>query len=82
MTKQYTVAYMSFFDNDLRLAVVEATSELEAAKKFLYDITDDKYKQGELDEQASENYPKDMEALKEYHFNADAVINVIEIPTK
>lgn len=76
--KKYVVGYMSFFENDLQLHNVKADSELEAVKKVLVRLCSDDSKKAEIEFQKSDDFPKTLNDLKQYYWNADALINVIE----
>lgn len=77
--KDYMVAYLSFFDNDMQMVQVKATSEYEAIKKAMVEISSEDTKQEEIDFQNSEDYPANLDEQKEYYFDADLAINVKEI---
>lgn len=66
MKNKYVVAYMTFFDNDLSVEIVEADSELEAACDFikLHGFSN-----------KAEDY-KDLAHLKDTLFDSDCVIEV------
>lgn len=77
--KNFVVGYLSFFDNELILEKIEAESDYEAIKKAMLNIVSEEYRQDEIDFQNSEEYPKKMSDLRDYFFNGDSVINVIEL---
>lgn len=77
--KKFVVGYLTFFENELILHQVEANSDYEAVKKTMLEITSEEYKDDELQWQNSEDYPKTMQELKNHLFDADTVINVIEL---
>lgn len=64
MEKTYVVGFVNFFDNELKLEIVQASSEFEAAKDYL-----------KLDDLTS----KTVEELKEELINQDCLIEVKEI---
>ena len=66
--KNYVVAVISFFENDINQFKVEAENEYEAVKKGVIAFTKEEYRQSEIDLQNSEDYPKDIEGL-EYLYN-------------
>lgn len=68
MLNYYVVAYMSFFDNNLKQMVVKATSDVEAALHVLMLEGWEFVAEGAT-----------MAQLKDECFNSDAVINVLEI---
>lgn len=75
--KNYVVAIISFFDNEIKQFKIEAESEYEAVKKAMVEFTGDKYKQSEIDWQKSEDYPTDLKELSEVQSEMD--FSVIEI---
>ncbi|WIC41441.1 hypothetical protein MA9V1_177 [Chryseobacterium phage MA9V-1] len=78
--KKYVVATMNFFDNKIIQKVVEAESDIEAAKKFrASQYNNDEDNANELEFQQSPDYPKTVEELDQYLFNGDELISVIEI---
>lgn len=77
--KNYVVAVISFFDNDIQQFKVEAENEYEAVKKGILYFTPEQYIQGEIDFQNSEDYPKDIEGLETLYNNAELDFSVIEI---
>lgn len=77
--KNYVVALLSFFDNDINQFGVEAESPYEAVKKAMVENTSDKYKQEEIDLQNAEDYPKTFEEIQDYLGNSDTTISVIEV---
>jgi DNA-binding protein len=77
--KNYVVALISFFDNDIKQLKVSAESEYEAVKKAVIEFTSEEYKQSEIDFQNSEDYPKDIESLDEHFSNIEMDFSVIEI---
>ncbi len=66
--KTYIIAYISFFDNDLKLKQVVAESELKAGIAFL------------LNEQLidKDDIVVNMEQLKQFAFDCDSMIEVKE----
>lgn len=77
--KKYVVAVISFFDNDVQQFKVEAENEYEAVKKGVLAFSKEEYREGELEFQNSEDYPKDMEGLEHLYNNAEMDFSVIEI---
>ena len=61
---KYVVGYLSQFDNELQLEIIEANSKVEACIKYL-DFDD--------------NELNSMEKIHDYCANCDASINVIQI---
>lgn len=63
---RYAVGYINFFDNDLKIEIVEASSVREAVNKHScivdYGV-----------------FPEDLEDIKNFFFNADAAIDVVQI---
>jgi len=77
--KNYVVAVISFFENDIQQFKVEAENEYEAVKKGILAFTKEEYKKGEIAFQNSEDYPKDMDGLEDLYNNAEMDFSVIEI---
>jgi hypothetical protein len=77
--KNYVVALLSFFDNDIKQFGIEAESPYEAVKKAMIENTSDKHKQFEIDYQNSEHYPTTFEEMEDYFANSDMTISVIEV---
>jgi hypothetical protein len=72
--KKYVVAYINFFDNELKMSIQEAKNEVHACKNYL------KIKQNENPSDSWVNdLPDNLEELKEKMFNLDSMINAIEI---
>jgi hypothetical protein len=69
----YVVAFISFFDNELRQKVVESTSKRQAMLDYLASYQDLVF--DETDLLAME----DAEAVMEMCFNLDCAISAIEI---
>lgn len=63
---KYVVAYISFFDNELKQEVVEASSEVNALLWFISDRT----RPDDLDT---------VEAIQQHMFDCDSAISVIAI---
>ena len=56
--KNYVVAILSFFENEVRMFKIEAENEYEAIKKGMIEFCEDEEsKQSEIDYQNSEDYP-------------------------
>jgi hypothetical protein len=68
MNNKYVVAYMSFFDNNLKQIIVRANTDVDAAIHVLM-----------LEGWEFVNDGATMQQLQEECFNSDAVINVLEI---
>lgn len=70
---KYAVGFLSFFDNDLVVNIVEADSVKEAICKHesiaVYEET----------EAWLSELPDDLETLKEEFFNGDLAVDVVEI---
>jgi hypothetical protein len=63
---KYAVAYISFFDDDLELSMIEAESESEAAKK-------------RLEIEGFEEFPDSIEDIEQWCFDCDTSIKVLRI---
>lgn len=72
--KKYAVAYINFFDNDLKMSIQEAENEVDACKKHLLNnnVSDEK-------NSWVYNLPDNLEELQYEMFNMDSQINAIEI---
>lgn len=77
--KNYVVALISFFENDIKQFKVEAENEYEAVKKGVLAFTNEEYRASEIEFQNSEDYPKNMEGLELFYNNADMDFSVMEI---
>lgn len=77
--KNYVVAIISFFENDIKQFKVSAENEYEAVKIGMVEFTKEEYRQSEIDFQNSEDYPKDVDGLSNYYINCDMDFSVIEI---
>ena len=78
--KNYAVGYLTFFENELKMFKIQADSEYEAVKKVMVEAAGkEEYKQDEIDWQASEDYPGNLEDLIEMLYNSDVAVNVIEV---
>ncbi len=71
--KRYVVSYISFFDNDLKSGIIEAENEQEACIKYM--VNED----ASIQDWISSWKDKSLEVIKYECFNADSMINVIEI---
>lgn len=69
--KKFCVSYISFYDNELMLEVVQAESETDAVLKASFGLAE--YLKQEGIEQSLEGY-------KQACFNADSMVNTIEVP--
>lgn len=76
--KQFVVAVISFFDNEIKQYKVEAESDFEAAKKVLVEFAGN-YKEDEIKHQNSDDYPKDLKSLRVYLGNGEMDISVMEV---
>ncbi len=78
--KNYVVAIISFFENDIKQFKISADDEYQALKKALVDFhSDEESKKYEIDYQNSIDYPKTIKDLESYLNNGDMSSNVIEI---
>ena len=68
--KKFVIAYMTFFDNELKQEIVEAEDALQAALSYLGNV-------GDSDDLYTDCTT--LAALQEELFNGDALINVLEI---
>ncbi len=64
--KTFVVAYLDFFDNDLKMKKIEASTDVDAVKKYLGD---------------GWNFPEGatLDDIQNICFNADVCVNVIEV---
>lgn len=75
--KNFAVAIMTFWDNELLLLKVEAENKYEAAKLGMIEICKDEVvRQSELEWQASPDYPKTYEEMEELD---EISVKVIEL---
>jgi hypothetical protein len=77
--KNYVVALLSFFENEIKQFGIEAESPYEAVKKCMIEMASEEYKQEEIDFQNSEEYPKTIEEMDDYFANCDMVFSVMEV---
>lgn len=77
--KNYVVAVISFFDNDVKQFKVEAENEYNAVKKGIIAFTNEEHRQSEVEFQNSEDYPTDIKGLEHLYNNAEMDFSVIEI---
>lgn len=77
--KNYVVAIISFFENQIKQYPISAENEYEALKIGLVNFTNEEYRASEVEFQKSENYPKTLDELERYLANADMSSSVIEI---
>lgn len=71
--KKYVVAYINFFDNELKMSIIEAENEVDACKQYL------KIKEFNENNDWINNLPNNLENLRDEIFNTDSQINAIEI---
>lgn len=78
---KYSVAWMNFFDNDLKMISVEADNPIaamiEGARRLIGDPDIDKWLYAMLDVPASKGHMARIEEIQEEFFNADQVIAVM-----
>lgn len=69
---KFVVAFVSLFDNEILMQVIEAKSGIEAALEYCKQnyFSDGSFGQEEF---------STLEELKSYMFNGDCLINVIEV---
>lgn len=81
--KNYIVAILSFFDNDIKQFKITAKNEYEAVKKGMVQFCIDDEKDAseyEIAYQNLENYPKNIKELEEvYYHNNDIVFSIMEV---
>jgi hypothetical protein len=78
--KNYVVALISFFDNEIKQFCIEAESPFDAVKKSKVEfLLSDEYKQSEIDFQNSENYPTDLDGLDDMFANSEMDFSIIEV---
>ena len=80
---KYAVAYMNYFDNDLKLTVIEAhnpiTAMIEGARKLMGNPASDKWLDAMLqDTPAPDGHAAQIEEIQEEFFNTDQLIARIE----
>ena len=68
--KRYAVAHMDFFNNDLKIAIVEANGEVEAIIKGMKSIDED------LGAWVAGLAHFSVEELKQSFFNVDRLVDV------
>jgi len=81
---KYAVAYMNYFDNDIKLTVVEAddpiTAMVEGAREMMKARDDDEWLNEKLENIPSPNgYAERIEKIREDFFNTDQAIAVMPI---
>lgn len=78
--KNYIVAIISFFENNIKQFKIEAESEYEAVKKAMVEFcTTEDAKKSEIEFQNSGEYPIDIQELSFHYANCDMDFSVIEI---
>lgn len=68
-----------FFENEIKLLKISASSEYEALKEGCVQFTSEEHREEEIEWQKSDDYPKDFEALMKLLHNSDMCVNVIEV---
>jgi len=85
---KYAVAYMNYFDNDLKLTVVEAdnpiTAIVEGVRKMTEAKDDDRWLNSFLEDAARDkigvdDYAERIEYIRQEFFNTDALVAVMPI---
>lgn len=71
--KKYAVAYMNFFDNDLKIVIIEDDDPIKALIRGARQLVDNS---DWLDESVARN---SLEVIKAMFFDADQLIEVKEI---
>jgi len=62
--KNYVVAVISFFENEIKQFKIQSENEYEAVKKAMVEFTEtEDGKKSELEYQNSDDYPKTIEEL-------------------
>ena len=72
--KRFVVAYMSLFDNNLKMEIVEGNDPIKILQDHLFrewDIKDE--------DKIDIEMPNTLEDLQNYCFNGEYVINIIEV---
>ncbi len=77
--KNYVVAIISFFENQIKQYTVSAENEYEALKIGLLNFTPEEQRADEVDFQKSVEYPQNLDELEKYLANGDMSGSVIEI---
>lgn len=76
--KNYVVAIISFFDNNIKQFNIVAENQYDAVKKGMIEFCDQEdYKQSEIDFQNSDDYPKTIEELDSVYDEMD--FSVMEV---
>jgi len=70
--KKYAVAYTYIADNDLEIEFVEAESCRDAIIQVI--------RKQDWPEDQCQQLPEDLEAIKEWMFNGDSLVDVKELP--
>lgn len=74
----YVVGICSMFENEVKLFKITAENEYEAAKAAMVDFCEDnEAKAFELEWQKSDDYPKDLQCMKESY--EEIPFDVIEV---
>lgn len=78
--RKFVVGQTNLLDNTLEMKAVSAVSEYQAIKVFmLSNASNSTVEKEERDWQKHPDYPKDKESLTESLFDADQIVEVIEI---
>lgn len=77
MMKRYVVAYITFFDNELKQEIVEAASEIDAIHKSKFWNND--YQEWVHDFLTEQDRLPVLQDYKVFYFDCDSMINVIQI---
>ena len=72
--KKFVVAFISFFDNIVIMELVEAETPRDAILNMKTISEAGWYDEG------TDEFPQEMEDIKDFFFNGDAAVNVFEIP--
>lgn len=81
---KYAVAYMNFYDNDLKLVQVEADNPIVALVEGVREMTeaadDDPWLNSFLaDDDSTADYADRIETIREGFFDADAMVAVMPL---
>lgn len=73
--KKFAVGMINFFDNDLRIKIVETDGNWKDALKLAYNVTT----KDEDNEKYYSAMPDDIEEAKTFTFDGDWMFDVVEI---